>query len=194
MATNTIPLRQQVILKAREILSFEPVFLDTETTGLGSYDEIIEIALVDHKGKVIYESLVRPTIPIPPESTRIHKISNEMVQNSPSWQEVWKQTEAIFSNKLVVIYNAEFDVRMLQQSHRIWKLPWQKIFTPVCLMKLYAAYLGDWNSLKKDFRFVTLEKAGSQCAIEIPNSHRAVDDTLLAYALLKHLASLPESS
>ena len=47
------PLRQQVIQKAREILNLQPVVLDTETTGLGSYDEIIEIALVNFQGNVI---------------------------------------------------------------------------------------------------------------------------------------------
>ena len=187
------PLRQQVIQKAREILNLQPVVLDTETTGLGSYDEIIEIALVNYQGNVIYESLVRPTIEIPPDSTRINRISNEMVKSSPSWKEVWNQVQPLLSRKPVVIYNSEFDVRLMQQSHRIARIPWTNVFTPVCLMKLYAAFLGEWNSYKNDFRFVTLEKAGALSGIQLPNSHRATDDTLLAYALLKHLASLNEA-
>lgn len=187
------PLRQQVIQKAREILNLQPVVLDTETTGLGSYDEIIEIALVNFQGNVIYESLVRPTIEIPPDSTRINRISNEMVKSSPSWKEVWNQVQPLLSRKPVVIYNSEFDVRLMQQSHRIARIPWTNVFTPVCLMKLYAAFLGEWNSYKNDFRFVTLEKAGALSGIQLPNSHRAADDTLLAYALLKHLASLNEA-
>ena len=187
------PLRQQVIQKAREILNLQPVVLDTETTGLGSYDEIIEIALVNFQGNVIYESLVRPTIEIPPDSTRINRISNEMVKSSPSWKEVWNQVQPLLSRKPVVIYNSEFDVRLMQQSHRIARIPWTNVFTPVCLMKLYAAFLGEWNSYKNDFRFVTLEKAGALSGIQLPNSHRATDDTLLTYALLKHLASLNEA-
>ena len=187
------PLRQQVIQKAREILNLQPVVLDTETTGLGSYDEIIEIALVNHQGKVIFESLVRPTIEIPPDSTRINRITNEMVTSAPPWQEVWNQVQPLINRKPVVIYNSEFDVRLMQQSHRIARIPWTNVFTPVCLMKLYAAFLGEWNSYKNDFRFVTLEKAGALSGIQLPNSHRAADDTLLAYTLLKHLASLNEA-
>jgi DNA polymerase-3 subunit epsilon len=193
MQPSPIPLRQQVILKAREILNLQPVVLDTETTGLGSYDEVIEIALVDHQGKLVYESLVRPTISIPPDSTRINQITNEMVKDAPAWQDVWNQVQPLVNKKPVVIYNAEFDVRLMQQTHRIARIPWTKTFTPVCLMKLYAAYLGEWNSYKNDFRFVTLEKAGALSGISLPNSHRAADDTLLAFALLKHLASLPET-
>jgi DNA polymerase-3 subunit epsilon len=193
MQPAPIPLRQQVIRKAQEILNLQPVVLDTETTGLGNYDEIIEIALVDHEGKVIYESLVRPTIEIPPDSTRINRITNEMVKTAPSWQEVWNQVQPLIYRKRVVIYNAEFDVRLMQQTHRIARIAWSNSFTPVCLMKLFAAYLGEWNSYKQDFRFVTLEKAGALSGIKLPNSHRAADDTLLAYALLKHLASLNEA-
>ncbi len=193
MQPAPIPLRQQVIQKAREILTLQPVVLDTETTGLGSYDEIIEIALVDHQGKVIFESLVRPTIEIPPGSTRINHITNEMVNTAPLWQEVWSQIQPMLNRKPVVIYNAEFDVRLMQQTHRIARIPWTNTFTPVCLMKLYAAYLGEWNSYKNDFRFVTLEKAGALEGISLPNSHRAADDTLLAFALLEHLALLNEA-
>lgn len=187
------PLRQQVIQKAREIMNLQPVVLDTETTGLGSYDEIIEIALVNHQGKVIFESLVHPTIEIPPDSTRINRITNEMVKSAPPWQEAWNQVQPLINRKPVVIYNSEFDVRLMQQSHRIARIPWTNVFTPVCLMKLYAAFLGEWNSYKNDFRFVTLEKAGAHSGIQLPNSHRAADDTLLAYTLLKHLASLNEA-
>jgi DNA polymerase-3 subunit epsilon len=189
-----LPSKQLIIQKAREILSKEPVFLDTETTGLGTSDEIIEIALVDHKGNIFFQSLVHPSISIPMEATWINNITNEMVQNAPSWQQIWPDVEALLKGKIVVIYNSEFDVRMMTQTHRACQMIWKKTFTPVCLMKLYAAYLGDWNSYRNDFRFVTLEKAGQQCGIQIPNSHRAVDDTLLAHALLQYLASLEIAS
>jgi DNA polymerase III epsilon subunit-like protein len=189
-----LPLKQQVIQKAREILSKEPIFLDTETTGLGTSDEIIEIALVDHKGNILFQSLIHPTIPIPAESSRINNITNEMVQSAPYWHQVWPDVGALLQGKIAVIYNSEFDVRMMTQTHQAWRMPWKKTFMPVCLMKLYAAFLGDWNSYKNDFRFVTLEKAGQQCGIQIPNSHRATDDTLLAHALLKYLASLEIAS
>ncbi len=185
-----LPSKQIIIQKAREILSKEPVFLDTETTGLGPFDEIIEIALVNHKGNIIFQSLVHPSISIPMEATWINNITNEMVQNAPSWQQIWPDIEPLLNGKIVAIYNSEFDVRLMAQTHRMFQMEWKKTFTPVCLMKLYAAYLGDWNSYRNDFRYVTLEKAGQQCGIQIPNSHRAIDDTLLTYELLKYLASL----
>jgi uncharacterized protein YprB with RNaseH-like and TPR domain len=39
------------IRTAREILNSRPVYLDTETTGLGNDAEIVDIAIIDSVGK-----------------------------------------------------------------------------------------------------------------------------------------------
>jgi len=39
--------RQDAIQRAREILELNPIFLDTETTGLGETAQIIEICIID---------------------------------------------------------------------------------------------------------------------------------------------------
>jgi hypothetical protein len=45
--------RLEIINKARQILALNPIFLDTETTGLGVRAEIVEICLVDLAGLLI---------------------------------------------------------------------------------------------------------------------------------------------
>lgn len=72
--------RQQVVDYAKKKISESPYYLDTETTGLEKTDEIIEIAIVDSQGRVIFESFFRPTIHIPQAAINIHHISNEMDQ------------------------------------------------------------------------------------------------------------------
>ncbi len=47
--------RQKIIDYARSKIAENPVYMDTETTGLENTDEIIEIAIVDTNGLVIYE-------------------------------------------------------------------------------------------------------------------------------------------
>ena len=42
------------------------VFLDTETTGLDDDAELVEIAVVDATGAVLFESYCRPTVPVDP--------------------------------------------------------------------------------------------------------------------------------
>lgn len=68
------------------------VFFDLETTGVSPMeDRIIDIALLrrDPGGsEEAFSSLVNPGMPIPPESTAIHHITDEMVQGQPSFKDL----------------------------------------------------------------------------------------------------------
>ncbi|MEZ4673640.1 MAG: hypothetical protein R2932_05265 [Caldilineaceae bacterium] len=55
--------RREAIARAQQYLAQEPVYLDTETTGVRSNAEIIEISIIDHTGAPLFDSLVRPAIP-----------------------------------------------------------------------------------------------------------------------------------
>ncbi len=171
--------RQSAIEKARQLWAMQPVFLDTETTGLGETAEIVEISIVDHDGSVLLDTLVRPRRSIPQEAIRVHGITDEMVSQAPTWMHVWPQVEAILNGRTVGIYNADFDLRMMKQSHRQiglpWRMPSSRFF---CIMKLYSDFYGalKWQSL---------DEAGRQCRLALPNTHRAREDTLLARAVFQ---------
>ena len=175
--------RKNAIQKAREFLAVRPVFLDTETTGLDANAEIIEISLVTHDGQVLLDTLVKPTRFIPPDAIRIHGITDEMVREAPAWPDVWLSVETIIRGRYIGIYNVEFDLRMMRQSHRVngmnWEFPQNRT---VDIMKLYADYIGS-------NRWVTLDAAGRQCGIPLPNAHRAQADTLLLRAVAQYIAS-----
>ena len=175
--------RKLAIQRAREYLAVRPVFLDTETTGLNPNAEIIEICIVDHEGNLLLNTLVKPVRSIPLDAMQIHGITNEMVKNAPAWPDVWPSVEANLRAHYVGIYNAEFDLKMMRQSHRAYGMEWefssQRIFD---VMKIYADFTGTT-------RWVTLDTAGRQCGIMLPNSHRAQADTLLLRAVLKYIAS-----
>ena len=186
---NHLLERQAAIFEAKREVSRQPVYLDTETTGLEGMDQIVEICALDHNGTVLIDSLVKPTGKIPPDAMRIHGITNELVKNAPSWLEIWPQVKAAIADRRVAIYNAEFDVRLMQKSHRKhqmnWELPNNLFF---CLMKLYARFYGQWDSFRGSYRWQNLEAAGRQCKIALPNAHRANADTLLARAVLQYMS------
>lgn len=69
------------------------IFCDTETTGQDRNAEVCEIAIVDEHENVLFESLVKPSKPIPQAATKIHGITNEMVANAPTFAEIWHQIE-----------------------------------------------------------------------------------------------------
>jgi len=189
---NRKQARRAAIERARQYLARQPLFLDTETTGTDELAEIVEIAIVDHEGQPLFTSLVKPQGAIPANATALHGIDNGMVQAAPPWAEIWPAVQATLSGHSVGIFNADFDLRLMRQSNRragLGDLP--AGMNAFCIMKLYAEYYGDWNAPRASFRWQSLEAAGRQCGIALPNAHRAQADALLARAVLLHMAAQP---
>jgi DNA polymerase-3 subunit epsilon len=138
--------RERVVAWARGLLQrTDWVILDTETTGTFDYDEIVQVAILSYDGKALLDTLVRPIQPIPFEATAIHGISNEDVLDAPLFPEVYEEIEKIIDGKTIVIYNAQFDVRLIQQSlakHNL--LPMELNLDYVdCAMLMYSAWVGE---------------------------------------------------
>src|SRR5512137_696491 len=95
--------RRAAIAQAQIELNKRPIYLDTETTGLKNADQIVEICLLDHDGTVLVDSLVRPTVKIPPDATRVHHITDAMVAAAPTWPELWPQLEPLLTQRRIVI-------------------------------------------------------------------------------------------
>ena len=172
----------------------DPIFLDTETTGLGASDEVVDIAVVDLAGRVLFESLVKPLNEIPADATTVHGISNRMVEQSPSWPEIWPTLLSILEGKHLGIYNRQFDIKLMRQSCLLHGVPWKEpSAVSFCVMELFAEYYGEWNSLHRSYTWQKLETAGRFFQISIPNSHRAKDDGLLAKEVFLAMGGLPSS-
>jgi len=175
--------------KARHWLELKPVYLDTETTGLSSLDEVIEIAIIDHDGQTLLQTLVKPRRPIPPDAIRIHGINDSAVANAPIWDEIWPTVRSMMDGRSIGIYNDDFDIRMMKQSFRVFDPSWRNSFTSFDILKLYAEFFGEIDPRRGSFRYQSLAKAGAQCEIELPNAHRALADALLAREVLLFMGS-----
>ncbi len=85
----------KVMERAAEVLRLNPVFLDTETTGIGLSDVVIEVAVVDSNGEMLFNGLINPERPIPEESSKVHGITNEMVKDALTMRQIWPDIEAV---------------------------------------------------------------------------------------------------
>jgi DNA polymerase-3 subunit epsilon len=181
--------RREAILLARNVLRARPIYLDTETTGLDASAEIIEVSLIDFDGRPLFESLVRPARPIPPDATRIHGLSDSDVLAAPAWPQVWAGLAPLVHGQTVATYNAAFDRKMLQQTHTWYQLDWSDQASRFfCIMELYARFYGARRRNSSGFRWHSLDEAATCLGLTIPHRHRATDDALLARAVLQRIA------
>lgn len=189
MAANLLSQRQTAIMNARQVIEQNPVYLDTETTGLEKTDEIVEISIVDESGNILLDSLVKPSQSIPASATRIHGITNDMVQKAPAWPILWQQVRPLVIGKRIVAYNSDFDSRLIKQSFDRYRLPMKDYLAFFDLMKLYSIFRGDWDPGRQQYRYYSLEQAGKSANISLPNAHRSTADTLLTRELLHFIAA-----
>ena len=94
----------------------EKVFLNVQTTGLEETDQIIDIAVVNTEGDVIFSSYCKPTVPINPEAFNVHGITDDMLNNAPVWPDIADKLKAVLNNKVVVGYPSHFVYEMLNQT------------------------------------------------------------------------------
>ncbi len=183
--------RWTAIKQAKAWLERAPLYLDTETTGLGAHDEVIEIAIVDAEGRPVVNTLIRPQGEVPPEASRVHGLTTAMLQGAPTWPEVWPQIQAAMAGRLVLIYNADYDVRLMQQTAARYGMAFDIPGVEFGdLLALYSEFKGV-RGQNGDLRRWRLEQVGRELQIPIPNSHRALDDTLLAREVHRKIAAEP---
>ncbi|RIK35884.1 MAG: 3'-5' exonuclease, partial [Chloroflexi bacterium] len=111
---------------------------------------------------------------IPSEVVSIHGITDAMVADAPEWGDVYPTVRRILSAGSVVVYNADFDYRMLNQMNARYGFPhyqarWE------CAMHQYGAWAGQWNAKYGNYRWHKLDSALTTFGHPIA-SHRAADD------------------
>lgn len=190
MDTSSMRLdKQMVIAKFKEILKKDIVILDTETTGLGNDDEIVEISIIDKNENILLDTLVKPTISISYDAYNTHGIFDLDVMDAPRYPEIHKEIIDIIKDKIVVIYNASYDFRILEQTSLIYNLenPLKHAKDIFCAMKNYSVIYGEWNVYYNDYKWCNLSKAAHYEDVDLEDIelHRALADTITTLRLIK---------
>ena len=157
------------------------VFFDLETTGIDiAKDRIVEISMVKvmpNGEEIVKTRRINPGMPIPPESTAIHGITDEDVKDCPKFKEIAKSLAAQIEGCDLAGFNSNrFDIPMLAEEflragvdvdlNRRKFIDVQKIFHKMEQRNLTAAY-----------KFY--------CNKDLANAHSAEADTMATYEVLK---------
>jgi DNA polymerase III epsilon subunit-like protein len=163
-----------------ERYEFNPhaLIIDTETVGSGPLIEIIEIAVGDIEGNIIFHSLVQPHFNNLPRSSKHQRFERAEFVHAPEWPTMWPQLRVLIENKLLIAYNAAFDRRALaamcaRYRHGSPERGWR------CAMQLVRQSIGTRRSL-------TLSEACAHYGLE-GGTHRAQRDVEATVRLLNRL-------
>ena len=157
------------------------IFFDLETTGTNvTHDRIVELSFIKvmPDGTVIEKSRrLNPEMPIPPESTAIHHITDEDVRDCPTFRQIAHSLEEIFADTDVAGYNSnKFDVPVL-----IEEFSRAGINFPTdgrCFIDVQNIFhKKEQRTLAAAYRFY--------CGRELENAHSALADTRATYEVLK---------
>ncbi|EOV0239502.1 exonuclease domain-containing protein [Salmonella enterica] len=168
-------------------LSQDPVFLDTETTGLDAGAQVLEIGLVNARGDLIYETRLKPTVSIDPAAAAVHGISEAMLADAPAWPDIAQQLQHHIDQRPLVIFNADFDTRILKQTAAAYNDPasWLDSLTVYCAMRLAAGYHGPTNR----YGTISLASAVSEAGLNWNGrAHSAVADAVMTARVVSDIA------
>jgi exodeoxyribonuclease X len=154
--------------------------VDSESTGVGPQDKAVEVAgflFEDDRFVRYHTSLVNPGIPIPPEASSIHHLTDEDVADAPTIDEAMAP---FFDDEFefVVAHNAAFDKRMMDFA----QCPW------VCSLKLSRIVYPDAPNHKNQFLryYLKLPKLVHSYSAQAA-AHRALYDSEVTTYLFQHL-------
>lgn len=160
-----------------------PIFYDTETTGVQSKrDRVIEIAFYDPTLDKSYEKLINPGVPIPSDATRIHGISDEMVKDSPSFDQIITEIEEFCSGEVVLIAhnNDSFDIHFLHAE-------WKRADKTLPSSWLFFDTLKWARKYRPDLPRHSLQYLRELFGFPPNNAHRALDDVITLHRVYEKL-------
>ena len=156
-------------------------FFDLETTGINiASDRIVEISIlrVDPSGeKKWYTRRVNPGMPIPPQSTAIHGISDDDVKDAQSFREMAREVAEFIEGCDLAGYNAiKFDVPLLAEEFLRAEVDFdirKRKYVDVQVI----FHKKEQRTLSAAYKFY--------CNRDLTDAHSAEADTLATYEILK---------
>ncbi|RKD34765.1 PolC-type DNA polymerase III [Thermohalobacter berrensis] len=164
-----------------EPLNCEYVVFDIETTGLSpTNDKITEIGAVKIRNNEIvdrFNQLINPEVEIPEKIVKLTGITNELVKDKPTIEEVLPKFIDFIGDSVIVAHNANFDTSFIKENCRRLDL---NLNNPILdTLELTRALFPKLKSHR-------LNKVCEHLNVKLENHHRAVDDSeATAKVLLK---------
>lgn len=159
------------------------VYLDVETTGLeADHDEVVAIAIVDHAGNALIDTLVRPERRTSwSDAEEIHGIGPDHVATAPMLAELGPAIGEAVRDRHVVMYNEDFDLDFV--GHLLAGKAGSH-----CCMYAWSKYADVRSEPWRDCELWTLDVAAAEVEFEwSAPRNSALGDALASRAIWRYL-------
>lgn len=162
------------------------IVLDTETTGLDfTREKMVEFAAVrleNGKIKDKFQTLINPQQHIRKSSIAIHGITQEMVEDAPTEEEIMPKILEFMGDYPIVAHNAIFDYSFINEAAK------RVTGNPITNERIDTQQM--FKEIYPDLESHGLNALTDKFKVELVDHHRAMGDTMglaLAYPKLKKL-------
>ncbi|GCE22679.1 3'-5' exonuclease [Dictyobacter kobayashii] len=177
------PIERPAVLRwAQQIVRRRPLILSIKTATLATIDEIVELAIVDIYGQIIFNSLIKPGQPITSISGDVQGIVTNQLTQAPSFPDIWPQIYPLLIQNELIIYDAAFYLRSLRQAAARYQLALPAIVSH-CMMTKYALYAGEKIS-EREYKIYDLNEACAEFGIGIGNQQASENAEAVRQLLL----------
>lgn len=162
--------------------SYRAIFYDTETTGIKvDQDRIIEIAAYDPEKNLSFCEFVNPGTPIPKEASDITNITDEMVKEAPTFEEIGKKFVEFCSGKVILVAhnNDSFDQPLLENELKRCNLQAPEW--------LFLDTLKWARKYRYDLPRHNLQFLREAYGITANQAHRALDDVMVMHQIFSYM-------
>lgn len=170
MVDDTLPMVRDCKTGAIEDTTF--VVFDLETFGLNSHkNEIIEIGAIKLKGTRIvdtFSSFVNPNKIIPKRISELTHITQDMVDNAPTIEDVLPKFLEFTKDAVMVAHNSAFDMGFIRRDAQKYM---GIDYKPPIIDTLQMA-----RDLYPDLKGYNLDRLNKTFKLSLENHHRAIDD------------------
>ena len=178
-----------VSFSKKQELNTQYCVLDIETTGLSFRTEkITELGAVIYKnGEIVdkFECFVNPEKPIPYEVVKVTNITDEMVKDAETIEQVLPKFLEFIGDSVIVAHNADFDVGFL------------KYFAEQQGLKLENTYIDTLRlarNLFPEYKKYKLGIIAENLGIKVDVAHRALDDVITLVKVFKVMLEMLQSN
>lgn len=172
------------------------VIVDTETTGLGNLDHILEIAAVEiFNGRITgrqFHAYLHPRKKISPNAIKLHGLADNFYERY--YNNTYKSDKQIMENfvdfigdSYIFCHNSKFDCSFIERELNFWGLKNIPKDRYKCTMQIFKDVYGSKSNLKSCCEHLNLEFSAN-------NFHSAIYDAFMTARLICSMMNSNETN